>query len=83
MKTHRFDSLSFVAGLFITIIGLAFLFLPDVSAIVDLFTDAGAWFWPVVFIAVGIGVLAPLLARGGEQEEVDQAAAEPTDEPAA
>ena len=28
MKTHSFDALSFIAGLFITAIGLTFLLLP-------------------------------------------------------
>lgn len=71
MKTHKFDSLSFLAGLVITAIGLAFLLLPEVGDIIDLFTDAGSWFWPVVFVAVGIAVLAPLATRdtGKEAEE--------------
>lgn len=60
MKTHKFDSVSFLAGVVITAIGLAFLLLPDLGEIINLLTDAGAWFWPVVFLAVGIAVLAPL-----------------------
>jgi len=74
MKMHRFDSLSFLAGLVITLIGLAFLLLPEVGDIVDVLTDAGAWFWPVVFIAAGVAILAPLVSRtadGGEPEEQD------------
>ena len=63
MKTHRFDSISFLAGLVITGMGLAFLLLPEVDDIVGLLTDAGSWFWPVVFIAVGVAVLAPLAGR--------------------
>lgn len=66
MKTHKFDSLSFIAGLVITSIGLVFLLLPDVGEIIDLLTDAGSWFWPVLFIAVGIAVLAPMAARRNE-----------------
>ena len=74
MKMHKFDSLSFLAGLVITLIGLAFLLLPEVGDIVDVLTDAGAWFWPVVFIAAGIAILAPLVSRtagNGESEEED------------
>lgn len=63
MKTHKFDTLSFLAGLVITGIGLAFLLLPEVNDIVGLLTDAGSWFWPIVFIAIGIAVLAPLAGR--------------------
>lgn len=74
MKLHKFDSLSFLAGLVITLIGLAFLLLPEVGDIVDVLTDAGTWFWPVVFIAAGIAILAPLASRSagnGETEEQD------------
>lgn len=63
MKTHKFDSLSFLAGLVITAIGLAFLLLPDLDGIISLFVDAGSWFWPALLMAVGIAVLAPLAAR--------------------
>lgn len=69
MKMHKFDSLSFLAGLVITLIGLAFLLLPEVGDIVDVLTDAGAWFWPVVFIAAGIAILAPLASRAGGNGE--------------
>lgn len=63
MKTHTFDAISFLAGLVITGIGLTFLLLPELGSIVDFFTDAGAWFWPVAFLAVGIAILAPILGR--------------------
>lgn len=69
MKTHRFDALSFLAGLVITGIGLTFLVLPDIDGIVDFLTNAGTWFWPVLFIAVGIAVLAPLVTPGGAGRE--------------
>jgi hypothetical protein len=68
MKTHRFDSVSFLAGLVITVIGLSFLLLPELDDIVDALTDAGSWFWPAVFIAVGVAVLAPLVARSTNHE---------------
>jgi hypothetical protein len=63
MKRHAFDGLSFFAGLVITAIGLAFLLVPDVFDLVDLFTDAGSWFWAAVLIAVGIAIIAPAVAR--------------------
>jgi hypothetical protein len=63
MKRHTFDGLSFFAGLVITVIGLAFLLVPDVFELVDLFTDAGSWFWAAVLIAVGIAIIAPAVGR--------------------
>lgn len=77
MKTHKFDALSFLAGLVITGIGLAFLLLPDIDGIVDFLLDAGTWFWPVLFIAVGIAVLAPLASRN-RTEQADPQSSEDT-----
>lgn len=71
MKTHRFDALSFLAGLVMTGIGLAFLLLPEIEDIVSVLTDAGAWFWPLVFVGVGIAVLAPLVSRDPDADEGD------------
>lgn len=73
MKTHRFDALSFAAGLVITAIGLAFLLIPDVEDVFDFVTDAGAWFWPVVLIAVGLAILIPLVTPTGDQEAPEEA----------
>ncbi|HUG32243.1 MAG TPA: hypothetical protein VMM14_05060 [Acidimicrobiia bacterium] len=74
MKLHKFDSLSFIAGLVITLIGLAFLLLPEVGDIVDVLVGAGSWLWPVVLIAAGIAVLAPMASRshGSVESEEDQ-----------
>jgi len=69
MKTHKFDPLSFLAGLAITGIGLVFLFLPELGNIVEFLTDAGAWFWPVVFIAIGVAILVPVASRRGQLHE--------------
>lgn len=71
MKTHKFDVLSFLAGLFMTGLGLTFLVLPEVDDIVGLLTDAGSWFWPVVFIVAGTAVLAPAIARSTPHESAD------------
>lgn len=72
MKLHRFDALSFVAGLLITGLGLVFLVLPEPGDIIDLVTDFGSWFWPVVFIAIGVAVLTPLLTRRRAEEDPDE-----------
>lgn len=63
MKRHEFDVLSFLAGLFMTGLGLAFLVLPEIDDIVGLLTDVGSWFWPVLLIVAGIAVLAPAIVR--------------------
>jgi hypothetical protein len=70
MKTHRFDSLSFLTGLVMTMIGLAFLLFPRFGDLIDVITDAGSWFWPVVFIAIGIAILAPMVIGRGEPADV-------------
>lgn len=78
MKRHSFDGLSFFAGLVITVIGLAFLLVPDLFELVDLFTDAGSWFWAAVLIAVGIAIIAPAVVRrpspDDDEETTTQAA---------
>lgn len=71
MKLHKFDPLSFIAGLFITGVGLVFLLLPEPGDIIDVVTDFGSWFWPAVFIAVGVAVLAPLATRSSSDEAGD------------
>lgn len=72
MKLHRFDALSFIAGLFITGIGLVFLLIPEPGDIIDVVTDFGSWFWPAVFIAVGVAVLAPLANRRRDGEKTEE-----------
>lgn len=71
MKLHKFDPLSFIFGVLIAATGLVFLVMPDAGGIVDLVTDFGSWFWPTVLIAIGLGVLAPLLGRKDEEEEAE------------
>jgi hypothetical protein len=72
MKRHSFDGLSFFAGLVITVIGLAFLLVPDLFELVDLFTDAGSWFWAAVLIAVGIAIIAPAVVRRPDSEDDEE-----------
>lgn len=72
MKIHKFDALSFIAGLVATAIGLMFLLSPDVGAIIDFATDFGSWFWPAVFIAIGVGILTPLVVRRTSDQEPDE-----------
>ncbi len=70
MKTHEFDVLSFLAGLFMTGLGLAFLVVPEIDDLVGLLTDVGSWFWPVLLIVAGIAVLAPAIARSNSRNSI-------------
>lgn len=80
MKTHEFDVLSFLAGLFMTGLGLAFLVLPEIDDIVGLLTDVGSWFWPVLLVVAGIAVLAPAIARSNSRNSTAGTADEEGDD---
>lgn len=67
MKTHEFDGVSFFTGLVFAAIGLLYLVPRDVSTLIDFFVGAGSWFWPVLFLAVGIAVLVPAIRRSGSE----------------
>lgn len=73
MQTHGFDGISFATGLIFTGIGVLYLIPSDVSDIIDLLIDASSWFWPVLFLAVGVAVLIPALrpstSRDADAEE--------------
>ena len=61
MKTHKFDTVSFLSGLVIIAIGLVYLLPNDPGDIWNALTNVGSWFWPVVFVVVGLAVLVPLI----------------------
>lgn len=69
MKQHRFDGVSFVAGIVITAIGALFLLAEVPTDIFDSFEDVSDWIWPVVAVAVGIAILVPALARSRREPE--------------
>ena len=75
MKTHRFDVLSFVSGLVMTLTGLLFLLPQEPSHVFSILGDIGNWFWPVLLGVVGVAVLAPLAWRraNGDEEGAAQA----------
>lgn len=72
MKRHTFDTLSFVSGLLLTLIGLAFL-LPrswgDLTYYLNRFT---VWFWPAIFLVIGLAILIPALVPTGKSDDVNQ-----------
>jgi len=63
MKTHRFDTLSFVSGLVAVAIGLLFLLPSQPGDIFDFIGEAGGWLLPVFFLTIGVAVLVPPLVR--------------------
>jgi hypothetical protein len=72
MKTHRFDTFSFVSGLVAVAIGLLFLLPSQPGEIFDFIGEAGTWLLPAFLLTIGVAVLAPPLFRSrGEQENED------------
>ncbi|MEX1124659.1 MAG: hypothetical protein WEE53_03240 [Acidimicrobiia bacterium] len=61
MKTHTFDTVSFIAGLAFSIVGLLFLIPETPGQIVEVLLDSGAWFWPIALLVVGLAVIVPVL----------------------
>ena len=70
MKTHKFDGVSFFTGLLITVIGLLYLIPNTPSDIIDAITGLGAWFWPILLLALGVAVLIPAIwSRDNDEKE--------------
>jgi len=70
MKTHRFDAISFISGVVATVVGLVFLVPQTPVDLIDAVTSLGAWFWPVLLLAIGIAILVPVfMTRSGQDEE--------------
>lgn len=59
MKRHRFDTLSFLAGLVVAIIGLAVLLPPSLVELGRFVANMGGWLWPLLLIVAGAAVLIP------------------------
>jgi branched-subunit amino acid permease len=68
MKPHRFDTVSFIAGLLFTALGLLFLIPQTPEQLVDMLLDSGAWFWPVLLVAIGLAVIIPAILPKAEVE---------------
>lgn len=71
MKTHKFDGVSLFSGLAITGIGLIFLISKDLSDIVGVISRVGTWFWPVLFVVIGIAILIPILTPRKKPEQIE------------
>jgi hypothetical protein len=68
MKPHRFDTVSFIAGLLFTALGLVFLIPQTPEQLIDMLLNSGAWFWPVLLVAIGLAVIIPALMPKAEEE---------------
>lgn len=69
MNTHKFDGVSFVAGLVLAAMGLWFLIPGTPTEILDNIGDIASWIWPAIFVVVGIAVLVPALAKTRQEPE--------------
>lgn len=72
MKTHGFDAVSFISGLVITVLGLAFLIPQTPVDIIDAVTGLGTWFWPALLLVIGIAVLVPVFLPKGTDREPER-----------
>jgi hypothetical protein len=62
-----------------TVVGLAFLIPTDPTDIFDFFSEFGAWFWPVVLVLVGVGIIIPIAGRTGDPDPTAPTADEEND----
>lgn len=60
MKTHKFDTLSFLSGLVFTAFGLLFLIPNQTDDLIKYVTGLGTWVWPVILLGVGVAILVPV-----------------------
>jgi hypothetical protein len=68
MKSHRFDAISFISGLVAALVGLVFLVPQTPVDLIDALTSLGAWFWPVLLLAIGVAVLVPVFLSREDDE---------------
>lgn len=69
MKSHKFDTLSFVSGLVFTGFGLLFLIPNNTDDLVDVFVDVGSWAWPLVLLGIGLAIVVPVFFKADDAEE--------------
>jgi H+/Cl- antiporter ClcA len=73
MKSHKFDAISFISGLVVALVGLVFLVPQTPVDLIDAVTSLGAWFWPVLLLAIGLAILVPVFLR--QRDEKDESGA--------
>lgn len=60
MKTHKFDTISFLSGLAFTAFGLLFLIPSQTDDLINYVTGLGTWVWPVILLGIGVAILVPV-----------------------
>lgn len=73
MKTHKFDTVSFLSGLVFTAFGLLFLIPNQTDDLIDYVTGLGGWVWPVILLGVGIAILIPVITTFNDDRDEDDA----------
>ncbi len=73
MKTHKFDTVSFLSGLVFTAFGLLFLIPSQTDDLIDYITGLGGWVWPVLLLGIGVAILVPVITTFNEDEAGDEA----------
>lgn len=71
MKTHKFDTISFLSGLIFTGFGLMFLIPDTTDDLINTIVDMGSWAWPLILLGLGLALVVPLFmptASDGESE---------------
>lgn len=77
MKTHKFDSISFLSGLIFTGFGLMFLIPNSTEDLINTVVDMGSWAWPLILLGLGLALVVPLFVKAAKvtdaELEADQA----------
>lgn len=68
MKTHKFDTISFLSGLVFTAFGLLFLIPNQTDDLIDYVTGLGGWVWPVILLGIGVAILVPVFTSWNAEE---------------
>lgn len=69
MKLHEFDTLSFIAGLLTTAVGLLFLVPAATDDLIGIAARFAVWIWPVLFLVIGVAILVPTLIRKDDGDQ--------------
>jgi hypothetical protein len=73
MKTHKFDTVSFLSGLVFTAFGLLFLIPSQTDELIEYLAGLGGWVWPVILLGIGVAILVPVFTSWkSEEHDVDE-----------
>jgi hypothetical protein len=73
MKTHKFDTVSFLSGLVFTAFGLLFLIPSQTDDLIEYLAGLGGWVWPVILLGIGVAILVPVFTSWKREErDVDE-----------